>query len=179
MSIKIVYFVHGTTTDNELHKAAGWNEVDLSEKGIEQSKALRDKINIDEIDFVISSDLKRAIHSANNIFENDKEIIVDKRLRECNYGDFNGDDSSKVIYEEHIEDKFPNGECLKDVESRMRNICNELLEKYDGKTIAFVAHKAPQLALDVITKNMTWEDAINNDWRKTKAWQPGWTYELK
>ena len=53
MSVKIIYFVHGTTTDNELHKAAGWNEVDLSEKGIEQSKALRGQINIDEIDFVI------------------------------------------------------------------------------------------------------------------------------
>lgn len=179
MSVKIIYFVHGTTTDNELHKAAGWNEVDLSEKGIEQSKALRDKINIDEIDFVISSDLRRAVHSANNIFENDKEIIIDKRLRECNYGDLNGDDSSKVKYEEHIQESFPNGECLIDVERRMRSLCNELLDKYDGKTIAFVAHKAPQLALDVITKNMTWEDAIDNDWRKTKAWQPGWTYELK
>ena len=179
MSVKIIYFVHGTTTDNELHKAAGWNEVDLSEKGIEQSKALRDKINIDEIDFVISSDLRRAVHSANNIFKNDKEIIVDKRLRECNYGDFNGDDSSKVKYEEHIQESFPNGECLIDVERRMRSLCNELLDKYDGKTIAFVAHKAPQLALDVITKNMTWEDAIDNDWRKTKAWRPGWTYELK
>lgn len=179
MSVKIIYFVHGTTTDNELHKAAGWNEVDLSEKGIEQSKALRGQINIDEIDFVISSDLRRAVHSANNIFENDKEIIVDKRLRECDYGDFNGDDSSKVKYEEHIQESFPNGECLIDVERRMRSLCNELLDKYDGKTIAFVAHKAPQLALDVITKNMTWEDAIDNDWRKTKAWQPGWTYELK
>ena len=179
MSVKIIYFVHGTTTDNELHKAAGWNEVDLSEKGIEQSKALRGKINIDEIDFVISSDLRRAVHSANNIFENDKEIIVDKRLRECDYGDFNGDDSSKVKYEEHIQESFPNGECLIDVERRMRSLCNELLDKYDGKTIAFVAHKAPQLALDVITKNMTWKDAIANDWRKTKAWQPGWTYELK
>lgn len=179
MSIKIIYFVHGTTTDNELHKAAGWNEVDLSEKGIEQSKALRDKINIGEIDLVISSDLRRAIHSANNIFENDKEIIIDKRLRECNYGDFNGDDSLKVKYEEHIEDKFPNGESLKDVEERMRSLCNELLDKHDGKTIAFVAHKAPQLALDVITKSMTWEESIANDWRKTKAWQPGWMYELK
>lgn len=179
MSIKIVYFVHGTTTDNELHKAAGWNEVDLSEKGIEQSKALRDKINIDEIDFVISSDLRRAVHSANNIFENDKEIIIDKRLRECNYGDLNGDDSSKVKYEEHIKEKFPHGESLKDVERRMRSLCNELLEKYDGKTIAFVAHKAPQLTMDVITKNMTWKDAIANDWRKTRAWQPGWIYELK
>ena len=179
MSIKIVYFVHGTTTDNELHKAAGWNEVDLSEKGIEQSKALRDKINLDEIDLIISSDLRRAIHSANNIFKNDKEIFIDKRLRECNYGDFNGDDSYKVKYEEHIEDKFPNGESLKEVEERVRSLCNELLDKYDGKTIAFVAHKAPQLALDVITKGMTWEEAIANDWRKTKAWQPGWMYELK
>ena len=179
MSVKIIYFVHGTTTDNELHKSAGWNEVDLSEKGIEQSKALRGQINIDEIDFVISSDLRRAVHSAYNIFENDKEIIVDKRLRECDYGDFNGDDSSKVKYEEHIQESFPNGECLIDVERRMRSLCNELLDKYDGKTIAFVAHKAPQLALDVITKNMTWEDAIDNDWRKTKAWRPGWTYELK
>ena len=61
----------------------------------------------------------------------------------------------------------------------MKSLCNELIEKYDWKTIAFVAHKAPQLALDVITKNMTWEEAINNDWRKKKAWQPGWTYELK
>ena len=179
MSIKIIYFVHGTTTDNELHKAAGWNEVDLSEKGIEQSRALRGQINIDEIDFVISSDLKRAIHSANNIFENDKEIITDRRLRECNYGDLNGDDSSKVKYDEHIEENFPNGESLMDVEKRMRSLYNELLERYDGKTIAFVAHKATQLALDVITKNMTWEDAIANDWRKTKAWQPGWIYKLK
>lgn len=179
MSIKIIYIVHGTTTDNEMHRAAGWNEAELSEKGIIQSNELRNKINIDEIDFVISSDLKRAIDSANNIFKGDKKIILDKRIRECNYGDLNGKDSSEIKYEEHIEKSFPNGESLNDVEARVRNLCENLLEKYDGKTIAFVAHKAPQLALDVITKNMTWEDAIINDWRKIKAWQPGWIYELK
>ena len=50
---------------------------------------------------------------------------------------------------------------------------------YNGKTIALVAHKAPQLALDVITKGMTWQEAIDSDWRKTKNWQPGWMYEIK
>ena len=29
---------------------------------------------------------------------------------------------------------------------------------------------------EIITKNITWEDAIKNDWRKTGAWQPGWEY---
>ncbi len=46
-------------------------------------------------------------------------------------------------------------------------------ENYNGKTIALVAHRAPQLALDVITKNITWEQAIEQDWRKTKNWQLG------
>ena len=26
---------------------------------------------------------------------------------------------------------------------------------------------------------LTWEEAIEKDWRKTKAWQPGWEYIIK
>lgn len=48
-----------------------------------------------------------------------------------------------------------------------------------GTTLDNLEHKAPQLALDVLTKNISWEEAINNDWRKSKAWQPGWIYEIK
>lgn len=179
MAVKIIYFVHGTTYDNQEHKASGWNQVNLSEKGIEQAKALRKEINIDEIDIVISSDLKRAITSANYIFNNGKQVLHDERIRECNYGDLNGYDTSLVRYEEHINIPFPSGESLMDVENRLRMFCNYLLNNYDGKTVALVAHKAPQLALEVITKNISWEEAINNDWRKTKAWQPGWEYILK
>ena len=56
---------------------------------------------------------------------------------------------------------------------------NEYLKKeYQGKTIGIVAHRAPQLAFDVITKKITWQEAIQNDWRKTGAWLPGWVYEI-
>lgn len=178
MSVKIIYFVHGTTTDNIEHKATGWNSGILSEKGIEQSIELKKKINLNEIDLVISSDLKRAMDSAEYTFKDLKEILHDKRIRECNYGDLNGADSSSVKYEEHIINPFPNGESLKDVEERLKNFCDYLLENYNGKTIALVAHKAPQLALEVITKKITWEQAIKQDWRKTKNWQPGWVYEI-
>ena len=178
MSVKIIYFVHGTTTDNIEHKSTGWLPGELSAKGIEQSIKLKEQINLNEIDLVISSDLKRAIDSAENIFKDSKEILHDKRIRECNYGDLNGKDSSLVKYEEHIDIKFPNGESLKEVEERVRSFCNYLLENYDGKTVALVAHKAPQLALEVITKNISWEEAIDKDWRKTKSWKPGWKYEI-
>lgn len=178
MSVRIRYFVHGTTVDNEAHKAAGWNDVELSQKGIDRVKALRDAINIDDIDVVISSDLTRAVDTANYVF-NGKEILHDERIRECNYGVLNGEDSSLVVYEEHIKEAFDGGESLLDVEARMRDFCKFLKDYYDGKTVALVAHKAPQLALEVITKGKTWKEAIESDWRKTKAWQPGWEYELK
>ena len=178
MSVKIIYFVHGTTTDNETKKSTGQNPGVLSELGIQQSKELRNKINLDEIDLVISSDLQRAIDSANYTFKNEKEILHDNRLRECDYGDLNGSDSSLVIDEEHIDIPFPNGESLKDVENRLRDFCRYLSDNFDGKTVALVAHKAPQLALDVILKNMTWKEALEKDWRKTKSWQPGWEYEI-
>ena len=36
--IKLTYFVHGTTIDNEQHIATGWAQGELSELGIEQAK---------------------------------------------------------------------------------------------------------------------------------------------
>ena len=124
------------------------------------------------------SDLIRAINSAKLAFPNVKHI-QDKRLRECNYGDLDGQDKSLVIYEEHIEKPFPNGESLKDVERRIDDFIKFLKDNYHGKKVGIVAHRAPQLAFEVLTKNISWEEANRNDWRKAKAWQPGWEYIIK
>lgn len=179
MSVKITYFVHETTLDNLEHKSTGWLPGELSQKGINQSIELKKQVDINQFDIVFCSDLQRAIDSAKYTFEGIKEIIQDNRLRECNYGDYNGKDSILAKYEEHITEKFPNGESMLDVEKRIKDFCNYLLENYDGKHIAIVAHKAPQLAFQVITEGKTWEEAIDQDWRKTKAWQPGWVYIIK
>ena len=157
----------------------GWLPGELSEKGIEQSIALRDLININDFDVVFCSDLKRAVDSAKYTYENKKQIIEDSRLRECNYGDLNGKDSSLVKYEDHIIENFPNGESMIDVENRIRSFSEFLLKNYNGKHVAIVAHKAPQLAFQVITENKTWEYVIEHDWRKTKSWKPGWEYIIR
>lgn len=75
-----------------------------------------------------------------------------------------------IVYEEHVETPFPNGESLKDVEKRVRDFLEDIKTKYSGKTVEIVAHRAPQLAIEVLSKNITWEEALNNDWRKKKAW---------
>ena len=178
--VEIIYFVHGTTTDNSLHLATGWIEGELSDKGILQGVELAKTIKNQYFDIVFCSDLKRAVESAKlNFYNREIEIIKDKRIRECNYGDLNGKESSKVDYSKHIEEKFKNGESLKDVENRMRKFIEYLRQNYDGKRVAIVAHRAPQLAMEVILNGKTWEEAINEDWRKTKSWKPGWTYIIK
>lgn len=125
----------------------------------------------------LCSGLVRAIDSANIAFPNVIKI-QDKRLRECNYGDLDGKDKHLIIYEEHINVPFPNGESLKEVEFRIRDFIKDILKEYKGKTIGIVAHRAPQLAFEVITKNETWENVNKNDWRKTGNWQPGWKYDI-
>jgi len=178
---RITYFVHGTTTDNERDLATGWAHSELSEIGIEQSKKLGPMVADKDFFVVFCSDLKRAVDSANYAFASKYEVIPDKRLREANYGDFTQKavDSFKSNLKEYIYKPFPNGESYKDVEKRMAEFLKELSQKYDGKHIAIVAHQAPQLALDVLLKGKTWEQAINEDWRNSKSWKPGWEYEVK
>ena len=180
MAVNIVYFVHGTTTDNASKLCSGWKEAMLNDLGKEQALNLGNvsRERGDKFDLVVTSDLKRAIESSNIAFP-EYEKISDSRLRECNYGDLDGEHKSLVIYEEHIEESFPNGESLLDVEERMRDFVSWLEDNYEGKKVAIVAHRAPQLALEVITKRISWEEAISNDWRKSGDWQPGWEYIIK
>jgi broad specificity phosphatase PhoE len=182
MSVQITYFVHGTTIDNEQGISSGWKDVELSELGIKQSEELKEKAKDKKFDVVFCSDLQRARRSAQITWGEMYDIIPDERLRECNYGQLNGAASSIVEpmqEEECIENKFPEGESYEDVKTRVADFLEFLKANYDGKHIAMVAHKAPQLALDVLLKGMTWKQALASDWRKTKSWQPGWEYVLE
>lgn len=183
MVVNITYFVHGTTVDNENDLASGWYDTELSELGRKQSIELKKLIKNRNFDVVYCSDLKRAVDSARLTFGNAIKIIQDKRLRECNYGDYTRRKSGEMdkLTLEHINKPFPNGESYKDVEKRVRSFLDDLLNKYSGKNIVIVAHKAPQLALDVLLKGKTWEHAVKEDWRlkHPPEWKPGWEYKLK
>ncbi len=177
----ITYFAHGPIVDNEKGIATGWLSGELSNIGIQQLKKLKKSLTKKRFDAIFCSDLKRAIDSAKIIFSGTKiPIIPDARLRECDYGSLNGASAEEVekMAEKCIESPFPSGESYNGVEKRIRNFLADLSEHYAGKSIAIVSHKAPQLALEVITKGKTWQQAIKEDWRnkKPKEWKPGWEY---
>lgn len=181
MSVKITYFVHGTTTDNEKDISSGWSDAALSELGIQQSKRLTEQTKNQNFDVVFTSDLKRAVNSAQLTWGDTYKTVQDERLRECNYGDYNAKLSEIVepLQEKSITTPMPNGESYEMVKDRISSFLEDLKKDYDGKHIAIVGHKAPQLALEVLLKGITWEEAFNTDWRNTKSWQPGWEYTLQ
>jgi broad specificity phosphatase PhoE len=181
--VNITYFVHGTTTDNEREVASGWSQSELSDLGKDQSIKLKEMIKDRKFDVVFCSDLKRAVDSTILTFEGNVPIIKDARLREVNYGDMTKFDSRVVdaLILKHINEPFPNGESYKDVERRIRSFLDDILKNYNRKRVAIVAHRAPQLALEVIINKKTWENAVKDDWRlkNPKEWKPGWDYKLK
>jgi broad specificity phosphatase PhoE len=181
--VNVTYFVHETTFHNEKGIASGWSDIELSERGKEEAIKLRTLTKDKIFDAVFCSDLKRAIETAKIAFVDRLPIIQDKRLREVNYGDLTESDSrivNSMIFK-CIDKPFPNGESYKDVEKRIREFLNGILKNYPGKNIAIVAHRAPQLALEVIINNKSWEQAIKDDWRSKnpKEWKPGWEYKLE
>ncbi|KND47098.1 MAG: 2,3-bisphosphoglycerate-dependent phosphoglycerate mutase [Parcubacteria bacterium C7867-004] len=179
--VSIMYFVHGTTVDNENEISSGWSDAELSELGIRQSIELGEKVDGASFDVVFCSDLSRARKSAELAWGETVPIIPDARLRECNYGTLNGAASAIV---EPLQERdmhhtpFPEGESYNDVKDRVADFLEFLKADYDGKRVAIVGHKAPQLALDVLLKGITWDEALARDWRKTKSWQPGWEYTI-
>jgi alpha-ribazole phosphatase/probable phosphoglycerate mutase len=181
-TLKITYFVHGTTRDNENDIASGWSNAKLSRLGIEQSLKLKKLIKNKKFDVIFSSDLGRAVTSARLTFGKGANIIEDKRLRECDYGAFTGRDAKEVdiLGPKRISREFQNGESYKDVEKRMRSFLKYLFRKYLGKNVAVMSHRGPQLALDVIVKGKTWKQAFKEDWRYKghNGWKPGWQYRI-
>ena len=54
--MKIIYYVHGTTTDNASKKASGWKDVELSDLGKEQAIKLGENTPY-KFDVLFTSDL--------------------------------------------------------------------------------------------------------------------------
>ena len=180
--INITFYIHGTTTDNEQGIARGSNQGVLSDLGIEQSIKLANTVKDEVFDAVYTSDLDRAVDSVDYVFGDKFTVVQDKRLRECDYGVHTGKPakSFKADRSLFIDDKFEGGESYRDVEARVRSLLTDIASSYDdGARIAIVGHQAPQLAIEVICKNLTWEQAFDQDWRNDHSWQPGWEYKFE
>lgn len=176
--VTIIFEAHGTTFDNEVHRSSGWNNVELSPRGRQQSKEMGERYKDDHFDAIFSSDLKRAVGSAKIAFSNrDSNMVSDKRLRECDYGDMTQFPSELIDKEKlkRIHDAFPNGESYEQTSARMESFLDDLKKDYDGNRVMIIGHRATQYGLEHLILGQPLAEVISAPWK----WQPGWTYLLK
>lgn len=85
-----IFFVrHGLTEWNQKKLLQGHCDIPLSELGKLQALALRNQLEGVSFSKVYSSDLKRALETA-SLISNSNSIIIDQRLRERYYGEWEG-----------------------------------------------------------------------------------------
>ena len=91
MALSVVFETHSTTVDNERGVATGWLPGELSERGRELAGELGRRRREDGLAAVFCSDLERAVQTARIAFAGTPvPVLLDWRLRECDYGQRNG-----------------------------------------------------------------------------------------
>ena len=138
MSVEIVYETHSISVDNERGVATGWLDGELSERGRELALELGRRRRDDDLAVVFSSDLRRAVETAEIAFGGSGiPIRLDARLRECNYGELNGAPVARIESERsrRIDEPYPGGESYRDCVVRMSELLDDLAPEYDGKRV--------------------------------------------
>ena len=151
--MKTLYIIrHGETEWNKIGRYQGITDVPLNDNGIAQAKACANALKNVHFDRILSSDLSRALVTAETIRGNRNiEITTDPRLREIDFGDW-----EKLLFSE-IEErwpglidqmyrqpdivKLPNGESFQEVQNRAWDGLSEFLSQNDDdETILITCH---------------------------------------
>ena len=152
--MKTIYFVrHGETNWNKEGRYQGITDIPLNEKGLAQAVACRDALANVHFDRIISSDLSRALVTAETI-RGDRhiDIVTTSGLREVNFGDW------ETLTIDEIEEKWPgqifemyrrpekiqlpNGESFEEVGERAWAVLQAFIEAVEeDETILVTCHR--------------------------------------
>jgi len=173
--MKVYFATHATSKDNEA-EISPEKIVGKSAETIQQAKEVGERFSDIKIDLICCSDLKRAVDTVKIAFGEKIPVIIDKRLREVNYGDFNGKPSKIVspMKKEKTKEPFLNGESYEQAMERVHDFYHELKKNHPGKTVLIVGHRVTQYGLDTLVGGKTLEECLNKQFK----WQPYWEYEL-
>ena len=145
---------HGENEQGGSGRYWGHTDVPLSPAGFKQAEALRDRLGKEEIHGIYSSDLQRALSTAEVVASaHSVEVVPCSALREINFGEWEG-----MTFEEiekrfpkaachwtgrEVERGFPGGERLRDLTRRTGDFLGQLRKHPPEQTVLVVAHSGP------------------------------------
>ena len=169
----MIYLIrHGQTDQNVAWRIQGQKDFPLNETGIRQAEAARDALKELGISFdkVISSPLIRAVRTAEIVTGADgdeasgaPEIILDDRLKEMDYGPYEGADlknlpeALKEFFSDFNRNPAPEGvEQLPDLVKRLGGFLEaikpDIMEMKPGENVLLSTHAiALKAALEYLT----------------------------
>lgn len=156
---------HGETEANTKRLLYGHSETDLTKKGVEDTQVLAEKLKDVHFDAVFSSDLLRAVKTA-EILKLERKILIETTevLRERYFGKYEKESFEKLMHDlkddwdryekltdsEKFKFKFPDHpeiESDEELIARLIVFLREVAVGYQGRTVLVVCHGGIMRAL--------------------------------
>jgi broad specificity phosphatase PhoE len=177
MSVRLVFETHSLSEDNEVGLASGWLPGRLSARGRELARELGERRAGDGLAAVFTSDLRRAVETVEVAFAGSPlPVLMDWRLRECDYGSLNGSPAACVHAERrrHLRNPYPGGESWAQAVERVGRFLGDLPTRWSDERVLVIGHVATRWAFDHLLSGASLEELVAAEF----AWRPGWEYGL-
>jgi broad specificity phosphatase PhoE len=127
---------------------------------------------------VYASDLGRAVETAEIAFgAGGIPVHLDRRLRECNYGELNGRPAAEIHATRrlrHVVEPFPGGQSYREVVEATRSFLDDVAARHDGQLVVVIAHAANRWAIQHLLDGTPLEELVAAPFE----WQEGWIYRF-
>ena len=142
---------HGETELKSSERLWGHTDVKLGTLGLKQAERLRDRLASEKIDVIYSSDLQRALVTAETIaFRHQLAVVTCAELHEVDFGQLEGltiseanqryPELAKLRMQRNLNLKYPGGDSLIEFSKRTSKFLDRLEQRTDDETILIVAH---------------------------------------
>lgn len=174
--MRLIITRHGQTRKN-LQKIILGQEINdlLDEEGIEQDKKLAQRLKEEKIDFVYTSDLKRAVKTAEEIlkFHPSVPMVIAPQLLEWKAGIYSGqlmEDNNKEKDREKFGLAFDmfkpkSGESYVELQERLKPFLKVLTEKHKNENVLLVSHTVTVTILLLTLLNLSITKENYKKWR--------------
>lgn len=150
LTTRVTLVRHGQTEWNLLGRFQGCQDSPLTARGVAQASATRKRVQALGAGAVYTSDLLRARRTAELLCPVGVPLMVEARLRERNFGLFEGKDTSEMqrLYPDEYRQMrqggadyaIPGGESKADVLARLVSLMEEISVRHAGESVVVVSH---------------------------------------